>query len=164
MKRIVSFFCCILYCSLSFFACQQSTSNNNSSSPQLVPLNVSLNMTQARYKIGHPITLRFVLKNNQQVPISFCPFNSPAHKVWTNCFIIKDKKGQIIPFIGKTAHYQENVSQKDLIEIEAEGIRIYTLDIRTLYQLDKAGRYKLYFKGDNINNLPNSLPAQFTLE
>jgi hypothetical protein len=133
--------------------------------PQAVPLNVALNMTQASYQLGQPITLRFVLKNNTPEMVTFCKLNSPANEQhWSNCFEIKDVKGNNIPFIGKIAKHKGPVEDKDLISIEGNGIRLYTIDIRPMYLLNKIGRYKISFVGDKINLLSNSLPAQFIIK
>jgi hypothetical protein len=133
--------------------------------PQAVPLNVTLNMTQANYQLGQPITLRFVLKNNTPETVTFCKLNSPANdQHWSNCFVIKDAKGNNIPFIGKIPTHKGPIEDKDLISIEGNGIRLYTIDIRPMYTLNQIGTYKISFIGDKINLLSNSLPSQFIIK
>lgn len=154
----------------TFMRCQ---SNNPPSSetnisippPQEVPLNVSLNMTKSSYSLGQPITLRFVLKNNSPEAVTFCKLNSPANgQNWSNCFRINDAKGDNIPFIGKEITHKGPATETNLVSIEGNGIRLYTIDIRPKYTLDKAGTYKIRFIGDQVNLLPNSLPAQFLIQ
>jgi hypothetical protein len=162
----------ILACCL--FSILMSCQDNNASTtetnlaippPQAVPLNVTLNMTQANYQLGQPITLRFVLKNNTPETVTFCKLNSPANdQHWSNCFEIKDVKGNNISFIGKVATSKGPVEDKDLISIEGNGIRLYTIDIRPMYALNQVGTYKIRFIGDQINLLANSLPAQIIIK
>lgn len=133
--------------------------------PQEVPLNVSLNMTQASYSLGQPITLRFVLKNNSPEAVTFCKLNSPANgQNWSNCFRLNDVKGDNIPFIGKVIPHKGPPKETSLVTIEGNGVRLYTIDIRPKYTLDKVGTYKIRFIGDQVNLLPNSLPAQFVIQ
>lgn len=166
MKNFILAFCF----STILISCQNQTTATNESnlavSPaQTLPLNVSLNMTQANYQLGQPITLRFVLKNNSSEAVPFCKLNSPANgQHWSNCFEINDAKGNNIPFIGKVATYKGAVEDKDLISIEGNGIRLYTIDIGPMYQLDQVGTYKIRFIGDEVNLLSNSLPARFVIK
>lgn len=166
MRTIILTFC--------LFTILVSCQNNTSTKPETqlnippakaLPLNVSLNMTQASYQLGQPITLRFVLKNNTPETVTFCKLNSPANDLhWSNCFEIKDEKGNNIPFIGKTATSKGPVEDKDLISIEGNGIRLYTIDVGPMYALNQVGTYKIRFIGDQINLLANSLPAQIIIK
>lgn len=162
----------LLFCTLSICgACQSNTIEESVSivtpAPQQQPLdlNVVLNMTQPSYNVGSPITLRFVLKNNSSEAIQLCTLNSPAYQnIWTNCFRIRDNHGNAIPFIGQTENYTGAIKDKHLITIEGNEMQIYTIDIRTSYQLNTAGTYTIRFIGDNINSFPNSLPARFIIK
>lgn len=63
MRNILLAFCI----SSILMSCQNNTTSSTETQldippAQAVPLNVSLNMTQADYQLGQPITLRFVLK------------------------------------------------------------------------------------------------------
>lgn len=166
MRNIILAFC------LSFIliSCQDhnvATAETNLAipAPQDIPLNVSLNMTQPNYQLGQPITLRFVLKNNTPETVTFCKLNSPANdQHWSNCFEIKDAKGANISFIGKVATSKGPIKDKDLISIEGNGIRLYTIDIRPMYALNQVGTYKIRFIGDQINLLANSLPARLIIK
>jgi len=166
MKIIILAFCC---CTI-LVSCQNNTAPTTKTNlilpvAQAVPLNVSLNMGQANYQLGQPITLRLVLKNNTSEMVTFCKLNSPANDLhWSNCFEIKDGKGENIPFIGQTATYKGPIEEKDLISIEGGGTRLYTIDIRPMYALNQVGTYKVRFLGDQINLLPNSLPARFSIK
>jgi len=166
MKNIL-FICCL---SILIISCQDNNppteeTTLNIPPPQAVPLNVTLNMTQPKYKLGQPITLRFVLKNNTPETVTFCKLNSPANgQHWSNCFQIKDVKGNNISFISKITPHQGPVEDKDLISIEGNGIRLYTIDIRPMYALNQVGTYKIHFVGDKINLLANSLPARFVIK
>lgn len=166
MRNILLAFC---WCTI-VMSCQNNrppTTETTLSLPtaQAVPLNVTLNMGQANYQLGQPIILRMVLKNNTSETVTFCKLNSPANdQHWSNCFEIKDIKGDNIAFIGKTATYEGPIEDKDLISIEGGGTRLYTIDIRPMYVLNQIGMYKIRFIGDQINLLPNSLPAQFMLK
>ncbi|BDS14314.1 hypothetical protein [Aureispira anguillae] len=171
MKTIMNYYLLIFFGLSLCWSCQSESSAPSATTSKTIltqnskAINVSLNMTQVSYAIGSPITLRFVLKNNENKDVSFCPFNSPAHQAaWTNCFRIKDAQGNLIPFVGKTATYSDETNNKQLITIEPQGIRIYTIDIRTIYQLDQRGTYTIRFIGDAINLLSNSLPAQFSIK
>lgn len=160
----------IVCLSIIIMSCQDNNTATKESNlpippPQAVPLNVTLNMTQANYKLGQPITLRFVLKNNTPETLTFCKLNSPANgQQWSNCFEVKDAQGKNIPFVGKTRTYTGSVEDKDLISIEGNGIRLYTIDIRPMYQLNQVGTYTIRFIGDKVNLLSNSLPARFVIE
>ncbi len=162
----------LLLCIISLCASCSSTDHSEEEKTELpippqspVELNVTLNMTQATFKIGMPITLRFVLKNNGTEAVTFCKLNSPANElVWNNCFRVTDDQNNNIAYIGKTPQHSGPIEDKHLMTIEADGIRLYTIDIRTLYQLDKPGKYSLRFMGDKINLLPNSYPVNFVLE
>jgi hypothetical protein len=166
MRNIILTFCL----GVILISCQNhnaSTTETNLpiSLPKTLPLNVSLNMTQANYVLGQPITLRFVLKNNSPETVPFCKLNSPANgQHWSNCFEINDVKGNNIPFIGKVATYKGAVEDKNLISIEGNGIQLYTIDIRPMYQLNQVGTYKIRFIGDEVNLLSNSLPARFVIK
>ncbi|MBL4651025.1 MAG: hypothetical protein JKY03_14950 [Aureispira sp.] len=166
MRNIILAFCL----SSILISCQgnnAATAETNLAipAPQDIPLNVSLNMTQANYQLGQPITLRFVLKNNTPETVTFCKLNSPANdQHWSNCFEIKDAKGANISFIGKIATSKGPVEDKDLISIEGNGIRLYTIDIRPMYALNQVGTYKIRFIGDQINLLANSLPARLIIK
>jgi hypothetical protein len=166
MRTIILAFC---LCTI-LIACQNDTTTTTETQlaippAQAVPLNVSLNMTQANYQLGQPLTLRFVLKNNTPEMVTFCKLNSPANdQHWSNCFEIKDEKGNNIPFIGKVATSKGPVEDKDLISIEGNGIRLYTIDIGPMYALNQIGTYKIRFIGDQINLLSNSLPARLTIK
>lgn len=162
----------LLLCIISLCSSCSSTNNSEEEKIQLpippqspVELNVTLNLTQPAFKIGMPITLRFVLKNNSSEAVTFCKLNTPANElVWNNCFRITDDKRNKIAYIGTTPQHSGPIEDKHLTTIEAGGIRLYTVDIRTLYQLDKPGKYSFRFIGDKINLLPNSLPANFVLK
>ena len=128
-------------------------------------LNVSLNMTQPEFKLGMPVTLRFILKNNDDAPVTFCKLNSPVNEmIWTNCFRGTDAKKNKIPFIGKRLTYKGVVVEKDMMTIEPNGVKIYLVDLRTIYQLDKVGKYSFRFIGDKVNLLPSSYPVNFTIK
>jgi len=162
----------LLLCIISI--CSSCSTNGNSEKEktqipippqQAVELDLSLNMTQPEFKLGMPVTLRFILKNNSSEPVTFCKLNSPANEmVWTNCFRGTDAKRNRIPFIGKTPSYEGPVEDKDLMTIEPNGVKIYLVDIRTIYQLDKVGKYSFRFIGDKVNLLPNSYPVNFTIK
>ena len=166
MRNILLAFCI----SSILMSCQNNTTSSTETQldippAQAVPLNVSLNMTQADYQLGQPITLRFVLKNNTPETVTFCKLNSPANdQHWSNCFEIKDGKGSNIPFIGKVATSKGPIEDKDLISIEGNGIRLYTIDVHPMYALNQSGTYKIRFIGDQINLLPNSLPARIIIK
>lgn len=167
MKYYLFLFYVLSHC----ISCQSNTPTESISSPKSVPpqaplaINVSLNMTQPNYKIGMPITLRFVLQNNATENVRFCSLNSPAFpQTWTNCFRIKDSQGKVVPFIGKTASYKGTIEEEHFITMESKAIKIYTIDIRTLYQLNRVDTYSICFIGDKVNLLPNSLPARFSLK
>ncbi|WMX15112.1 hypothetical protein [Aureispira sp. CCB-E] len=159
----------ICFCSI-LLSCQNDnqvvTAPKTEIPPQrTIPLNISLNMTQPSYQLGDPITLRFVIKNNTSEIVSFCKLNSPANgQNWNNCFQIKDKKGNIIPFVGKIPTYSGAVEDSDLISIEGNGVQLYTIDLRPRYALDQPGTYSIRFIGDQVNLLSNSLPARFTIK
>lgn len=160
----------LLLCILSFCcSCNSSTETNETQQVPIPPqqpveLNVSLNMTQLETKLGMPITLRFVLTNNNTEEVTFCKLNSPANeRVWTDCFRISDAQGNLVPYIGSTPNHSGPVEDHHMMTIEGEGIRLYTIDVRTLYQLDKPGKYSIRFAGDKINLLPASLPANFII-
>ena len=166
MRNIILAFCL----SSVLISCQDTTTATTESNlalppPQAVALNVTLNMMQPNYQLGQPITLRFVLKNNAPKTVTFCKLNSPANdQHWSNCFEIKDAKGNNIPFIGKVATYKGPIQDKDLISIEGDGIRLYTIDIRPMYALNQIGIYKIRFIGDQVNLLANSLPARLIIK
>jgi hypothetical protein len=168
MKSYLLLLCIISICSsCNISDNSEAEKRQMPTSPQkAVELNVSLNMTQPEFKLGMPVTLRFVLKNNNNnTPLTFCKLNSPANEmVWTNCFGGTDANKNKIPFIGNTPSYQGQVEEKDMMTIEPNGVKIYLVDLRTIYQLDKVGKYSFRFIGDKINLLPNSYPINFTIK
>jgi hypothetical protein len=129
------------------------------------PLNVTLNMTQPSYSIGLPVTLRFVLHNNEEDTVSFCYLNSPAHEmVWSNYFAVTNEAGKVVPYIGSRALYRGYPDPQYTLALAPGEVKIYTVDLLPLYALTEPGRYNVRFIGDKINLLPNSTPAQFVLE
>ncbi len=130
-----------------------------------VELDVALNMIQPKYALGMPVTLRFVLHNNQTDSVQFCYLNSPAHEmVWSNYFAVTNEAGQLQPYIGSRALYRGTPPPQSYLTLAPNELKMYTVDLKPLYQLDKAGRYSVRFIGDKINLLPNSTPARFVLE
>lgn len=128
-------------------------------------LDVALNMTQPSYTLGMPVTLRFVLHNNQADSIRFCYLNSPAHEmVWSNYFSVLDEAGQPVPYIGKRPLYRGPVGPEYYMTLAPDEMKIYTVDLLPLYQMEKTGQYSVRFIGDKINLLPNSTPARFVLK
>lgn len=128
-------------------------------------LDVSLNMTQPRFQLGLPVTLRFVLHNSQADSIRFCYLNSPAHEmVWSNFFVVTNAQGQPMPYIGQHALYQGPARAEHSMTLAPNEMKIYTLDLLPLYQMPQKGQYRVHFVGDSINLLPHSTPARFILE
>lgn len=161
------YFLCLAFC-LLLGACQNTPSSNSTTTTTILTaqaLDVSLNMTQPRFQLGLPVTLRFVLHNNQADSIRFCYLNSPAHEmVWSDFFVVTNANGQAMPYIGQRPLYQGPASAEHSMTLAPNEMKIYTLDLLPLYQMNEKGQYSVHFVGDSINLLPNSTPARFVLE
>lgn len=140
-----------------------STEQNIPIPPQSpIELEVSLKISKQRFAINEVIDLKFILQNPHTENISFFTMQSPADSTYMgNCFVIKNQKGQLMPYIGtsKPSSYQE---QK--ITVPAGSLKIYSLRLDSLYQLHQAGSYVIQFQGNANNLLPHSTPLTFTIE
>lgn len=127
-----------------------------------IELEVSLKISKQQFAINEAIDLKFILQNPHTENISFFTIQSPADSSHTgNCFVIKNQKGKLMPYIGssKSPSYK-----KQKITIPAGSIQIYSLRLDSLYQLNQAGAYIIQFQGNANNLLPHSTPLTFTIE
>lgn len=128
-------------------------------------LDVALNMTQSKFTLGMPVTLRFVLHNPQPDSITFCYLNSPAHEmIWSNYFSVTNEQGQPATYIGQRPLHRGSVDPLFFMTLAPDEMKIYTVDLLPLYKMDQRGAYQVRFIGDKVNLLPNSTPARFVLE
>lgn len=133
--------------------------------PTAQQLDVALNMTKPTFALGMPVTLRFVLQNNQADSIRFCTLNSPVQElIWSNYFSVVNKAGEAMPYIGKRSLQKGPATPNDYSTLAPNEIKIYTVDLLPLYSMKQEGLYSVHFMGDTLNLLPNSTPARFVLE
>ena len=107
------------------------------------------------------IVVTVTVRNDSATPQKFCAYHTPFEQIKNDLFEIVDAKNLGVEYRGVLAR-RVPPGPKDYITLAPRASKSATVDIRDAYPMSP-GSYKIRQRGNDINLLPVSELAPFTV-
>ena len=149
----------IFVLSILLFACTSTkieTKSNNK-------IQTKIEINQSHFNIDSDIKIIFTITNNSDKKYNFCYWQTPLEKSFTSSFFEITHDDKIIKYSGKMIK-RVPPQKTDYLLLKPKRSISEEISLREGYDIDKKGKYKITFKGSEINGLQDSNQIEFIID
>ena len=126
-------------------------------------IQTKIETNQNHFKIDSVLKIIFTITNNSDKEYKYCYWQTPLEKSFTSSFFEITLEGKIIKYSGNMIK-RAPPQQTDYFLLKPKQSISEEISLRDGYDIDKKGKYKITFKGSEINGLQDSNQIEFIID